>query len=265
MNQAINNGAVQSKAIASAGRVNFNTSVTSSYMTNEAFKSLRSNVLFCGTDIKVILVTSTNENDGKSTVATELSKSLAEIGKKTLLIDADMRKSVILQRNIKSQNIMGLSELLSGQAPVEKVVYNTQIPEFDVIFSGQFPPNPVELLSTKKFKSLLEEFSSVYDYIIIDSPPLAPVIDAAVIATCCDGAILVVSAGVTRIADANNVKQQLLRSGCRILGAVLNESEAKYARKKYYGRRGYYYYYSYGYGHEHTKKRGAKKAAKKEK
>ncbi len=262
MNQGINNEALRAKAITAAGRVNFNTVVTSSYLTNEAFKSLRSNLLFCGSDIKKVLVTSTNENDGKSTVATELAKSLAEIGKKTILIDADMRKSVILQRNIKTQNIMGLSELLSDQAPIEKVLYNTQIPDFDVIFSGQFPPNPVELLLNKKFAELLDMLSEIYDYIIIDSPPLVPVIDAAAIATNCDGAILVISSGITRITDAAAVKQQLVKSGCRILGAVLNENEAKYARKKYYGKKGYYYYYAYGYGNQRNKHSKSKKEDK---
>ena len=96
----------------SAGKVNFNTSVSMDFPTNEAYKTLRTNILFCGSSIKTILITSSHENEGKSTISTELSKSFAEIGKKTLLIDADMRKSVILKRNLKSQNILGLSELL---------------------------------------------------------------------------------------------------------------------------------------------------------
>ena len=88
------------------------------------------------------------------------------------MIDADMRKSVTLRRNVKAQNIMGLSELLTNQATIEQVLYNTQLPEFDIIFSGHFPPNPVELLSSPKFISLLEQFKSAYDFVIIDAPPL---------------------------------------------------------------------------------------------
>jgi capsular exopolysaccharide synthesis family protein len=210
-----------------AGKVNFNASATTDYSTNEAFKTLRSNLLFCGKDKKVILVTSALENEGKSTVATELSKSLSEINKKTLLIDADMRKSVILRRNLKTQGILGLSELLSGQATVSQVLYNTQMPDFDVIFSGHFPPNPVELLSNDVFKKILEDFKDVYDYIIIDSPPLSPVIDAAVISVNCDGAILVISSGKVKQQEALQVKEQLSKSGCEIIGVVLNQTEQR--------------------------------------
>ena len=151
----------------SAGRVNFNTSVAKDFPTNEAYKTLRTNLLFCGSSIKTILVTSSHENEGKSTISTELSKSMAEIGKRTLLIDADMRKSVILKRNLKSQNILGLSELLSGQATFNKVLFNTQDPNFDVIFSGRFPPNPVELLSSDTFKELIEKckLAEIHEYI----------------------------------------------------------------------------------------------------
>jgi len=228
--------------ITTAGRVNFNTSASNDYLTNEAFKTLRSNVLFCGTDIKTVLITSTNEGEGKSTVSSAFAKSFADISKRTLLIDADMRKSVILRRNIKSQNILGLSELLSGQADVSQVIYNTQDPNFDVVFSGRFPPNPVELLSSPKFKEYIDFFSKSYDYIIIDSPPLGPVIDAAVISASCDGVILVVSPGKTVYNQALAAKEQILKSGCRILGAVINQTDPKHSDRSRSGKKSYYYY-----------------------
>lgn len=223
---------------ASAGRVNFRpASLKNDFVTVEAFKTLRSNLLFSGSDIKTIVITSTFENEGKSTVSAELSKSLAEIGKKTIMLDADMRKSVTLRRNLKTQNVMGLSELLSGQATIEQVLYNTQLSEFDIIFSGHFPPNPVELLSSPKFAELLEQMKQRYDYIIIDTPPLAPVIDAAVISAHCDGAIMVVSPGKAKIKETLAAKEQLLKSGCKILGAVVNNTIHKHGdiiSKKYY-------------------------------
>lgn len=228
----------QQNTFASAGRVNFHPAAAKTdFVTVEAFKTLRSNLLFCGSDIKTIVITSTFENEGKSTVSAELARSLAEIGKKTLMIDADMRKSVVLRRNLKAQNIMGLSELLSDQATVEEVLYNTQLPDFDVIFSGRFPPNPVELLSSKRFITLLQQFKTVYDFVIIDTPPLNPVIDAAVISANCDGAILVVAPGKAKIQESLAVKEQLLKSGCKILGAVINETDSKhrdFSTKKYY-------------------------------
>lgn len=230
-----------SNSLPTAGRVNFNTTVTKDFPTNEAYKILRTNILFCGKDVKTIVITSSHENEGKSTVSTEISKSLAEIEKKTLLIDADMRKSVILKKNLKSQNIMGLSELLSGQATIGQVLYNTQIPHFDVIFSGHFPPNPVELISSATFKTVLDKFKEIYDYIIIDSPPLGPVIDASVISTQCDGAIIVIASGKTQYQEVSSTKEQLEKSGCRILGAILNETDPKYSRSKYYKKNSYYY------------------------
>ena len=223
-----------------AGRVNFNTSASNDYRTNEAIKTLRSNLLFCGADIKKVVITSVHENEGKSTVAAELAKSLSEINKRTLLIDADMRKSVILKKNLKTKNILGLSEYLSSQAELSQILYNTQSPTFDVIFTGAYPPNPVELLSSARFESLLETLAESYDYIIIDSPPLTPVIDAAVISTKCDGALLIMSPGKVKINEANNVKEQIIKSGCKVLGVVLNETDAKHIDKS---KKSAYYYY----------------------
>lgn len=222
-------------------KVTFNTLSSNDYVTNEAYKALRTNILFCGCDVKTIVLTSCQENEGKSTVSTELTKSLAESGKKTLLIDADMRKSVMLKKSVRAGDVEGLSEVLSGLCEADEVIFNTQHPNFDVIFSGHFPPNPVELIGNGRFKAMLEQFKSVYDYIIIDSPPLGLVIDAAVIASCCDGAILVISSNkVSRVA-ALNVKEQIEKSGCKLLGAVLNENDKKNSRyyKKYYKSREY--------------------------
>lgn len=219
-----------------AGKVNFNTSSSSDFLTNESFKALRTNIMFCGSDIKAIVLTSARENEGKSVISAEIAKSMAEVNKKTLLIDADMRKSVMLRRNSTSQNFYGLSEFLSSQAELENVLYNTQNPLFDVIFSGHFPPNPVELLSTDRFNKLIKDAREIYDYIIIDSPPLGSVIDSAVIATQCDGSIMVITSGLITVKEGLEVKQQLEKSGCRIIGAILNDAYGKNTKfnKKYY-------------------------------
>ena len=219
-----------------AGKVNFNTCSSNDFLTNESFKTLRTNIMFCGSDIKVIVITSSRENEGKSVISAEIAKSLAEINKKSLLIDADMRKSVMLRRNIASQNFYGLSEFLSAQAELDNVLYNTQNPLFDVIFSGHFPPNPVELLSSERFNKLISDARKVYDYVIIDSPPLGSVIDSAVIATQCDGSIMVITPGRTTVKEGLEVKQQLEKSGCKILGAILNDVDGKNTKlhKKHY-------------------------------
>ena len=232
----------------SAGRVNFNTTSAGDYLTNENYKTLRTNIFFCGMDIKVILLTSCHENEVKSTVSAELARNLAESDKKTLFIDADMRKSLLQPRNLKQHNHMGLSEFLSGQAEIKDIIYNTQDPDFDVIFSGRFPPNPVELLGGKRFSEFIRNMRDTYDYIIIDSPPLGSVIDAAVIAPVCDGSIMVIAPGKVSSSEALDVKNQLDKSGCKILGAILNDVCGK--RTKYYKK-----YYKGDYGIPSNKKR----------
>ena len=222
-------------------KVNFNTKTFSDFSTNEAFKTLRTNLLFCSTNNKVILISSANPNEGKSTISAELSKSLAEIDKKILLIDADLRKSVMITNKTARNSVVGLSEYLSNQATLDEVMYHTQLKNFDVIFSGTFPPNPVELLSTDKFKDLITDLKQEYDYIIIDTPPVNYVIDAALIATVCDSAILVLSKDKTKTNDAIKAKEQLEKSKCKILGAIINNTSPKgdLYYKRYYAQNKY--------------------------
>ena len=235
------NDLLYSQPLKSAGKVNFNTTAQNGYLTNENYKTLRTNIFFCGSDIKTIVLTSSRENEGKSTVSSELAKSLAEAGKRTLFLDADMRKSVLMRHSAAPRSFCGLSEYLSGQAELSNILYNTQIPNFDVIFSGRFPPNPVELLSSDRFILLVDELRDLYDYIIIDSPPLGTVIDAAAIASHCDGSIIVITPGKISYTECVDVKEQLTKSGCRILGAILNDIYAKRTKyyKKYYRQREY--------------------------
>lgn len=235
------NDLLYDKPVRSAGKVNFNTTAQSGYLTNENYKTLRTNIFFCGSDIKTIVLTSSRENEGKSTVSSELAKSLSEAGKRTLFLDADMRKSVLMRHSAAPRSFCGLSEYLSGQAELSNILYNTQIPNFDVVFSGRFPPNPVELLGSDRFVSLIDELRGLYDYVIIDSPPLGTVIDAAVIASHCDGAIMVITPGKIPYTECLDVKEQLTKSGCRILGAILNDIYGKRTKyyKKYYRQREY--------------------------
>lgn len=212
------------------------------FFTQEAYKVLRTNLQFCGQDIKVIAATSCNENEGKTTVALHLAYSLAELEKKVLVIDADMRKSVMAGRNTTAKNITGLSEVLTGMEKVDDCIYATQHPFLHLMFAGKYPPNPVELLSGACFSTLIAEARKVFDYIIIDTPPLGRVIDAAVVAPNCDGVILIVGGGNIRYRQAQEVVSQLEKSGSKILGVVRNNTKKKnggysYQNKKYsYGK-----------------------------
>lgn len=220
----------------------------SGYQIIEAYKSLRTNIQFCGEDKKVIAVTSCTPNEGKSLVSMQLGMSLAETGKKVILIDADLRKSVILGR-IKADrhSLYGLTHFLSGQSSLEEVICSTNIENFYLIYSGTFPPNPAELLGGKRFKALISALRKVYDYVIVDTPPLGSVIDSAIVASFCDGAIMVIESGVISYRFAQEVKSQLEKSNCTLLGVVLNKVDMhNQAYGKYYGK--YYgnYYGAYG-------------------
>lgn len=213
--------------------INLDLNASRDYFVNESLKTLRTNVQFCGTDVKAIAVTSCQPNEGKSTISLELARSLAEVGKKVLFIDADMRKSVVVQKYADGMGIVGLSQYLSGQNSLEDVLYSTQVEGMDIIFAGQFPANPVELLSSSAFKALIDEQTKVYDYVLVDTPPLGVVIDCAVIANVCDSAIMVIAAEKVSYRRAKAIKAQLDKSGVHILGVVLNRvknSSLRYPR-----------------------------------
>ncbi len=222
-----------------------------SYYVKEAFKTLRTNFLFSGSDIKTVLITSCVKNEGKSTVSLELSKSLSLSEKKVLLIDADLRKSVLSTKYTDNDGeVLGLSEYLSSQATIDDVLYATQFENLNIIFAGAVPPNPVELLGSAKFQELVGAMREKYDYVIIDAAPLGAVIDASVISSFCDGAAIVISSNEIGYRFAKEVKLQLEKGNCKILGAILNrvptKSSSYYSRyyRKYYGK----YTRSSGYG-----------------
>lgn len=206
------------------------------FFTQEAFKALRTNLQFCGQDIHTVVITSCNENEGKTTITLQLAKSLSELDKRVLVIDADMRKSVMAGRNTSVEAPVGLSEVLTGLVAVKDCLYTTQCENLSIIFAGKYPPNPVELLGGPYFESLLREARKAYDYVLIDVPPLGSVIDAAVVAAKCDGTILVISDNQVRYRQAIEVAEQLKKSGSKILGVVRNNIKKKEGGyyKKYY-------------------------------
>ena len=222
-----------------------------SYTMKEYLRALKTNIQFCGDDIQTILITSSVPNEGKSTVAMDLARSLTESGKRVLFIDTDMRKSVLVGRlrakTASGNDICGLSHYLSGQKKLEEVLYGTEVPRLFMIFAGPSVPNPTEILEKKYFEELLEFGKEHFNYIVLDCAPIGAAIDAAVVAKHCDGALLVIAQGMASARMIQGVKKQLEASGVRILGAVLNKVKAKKSNheKGYYGN----YYGSY-YGKE---------------
>ena len=219
--------------------------IAKDYRSNEAYKTLRTNLEFSGSDNKAIVLTSSTPNEGKSTVSIGLALALVESGKRVLFVDADLRKSVLVGRHRVTEEVKGLSHYLSGQADLHDVICRTQEAGLFVIFAGVVPPNPSELLGQKRFAHLIENAKANYDYVIIDAPPLGNVIDAAVISKVCDASVLVVAAKSVSYKFVRTVKEQLEKTGCPILGVVLNKVDMK--QNKYYGK---YYGNYYGNGNK---------------
>ena len=176
---------------------------------------------------------------------------MAEAGFPTVFLDVDLRKSVIKGRhNMKSESeIKDLGYYLSGQAEYEDVVYETNIPNAYIVPCCNLLENPSALLEDARFAELLDKLAEQYRYVIIDSPPLGSVADAAQVASLCDGAVLVVRSGETSRNVIRQSMQQLEQVNCRLLGVILNRVEASgRAYKSYYGKYGKDYGYGYGYG-----------------
>lgn len=206
----------------------------------EIFRTLRTNIEFTGVENRVIAITSCSPNDGKTTISFQLAKALTDIGHKTLLIDADMRKSVLLNRIEADGGEKGLSHFLSGQDGVDEIIYATDIPDLYIIPTGVFPVNPTELLGNNRFQQLLTALKRTFQYIIVDTPPIGSVIDAAVIAKYCDGSILVLASDKVSKAEAKQATEQMRMANENILGVILNKVEIY--RGSYYGKyyKGYY-------------------------
>ena len=224
--------------------------LSNDFAFDEAIKALRTNIRFSGNNIRTIMLTSSTPNEGKSSITFALASSLAETGQRTLFIDADIRKSVLVSRYQLDHDVYGLSQYLSGQKDMDDILYHTNVEYLDMMFSGPYAPNPAELLEEPGFGKMLQWAREEYDYVIIDTPPISNVIDAAIIAKECDGTALIIESGAISYRMAQRVMKQLEKSGCRILGAVLNkvggENSGYYS--KYYGKYGRYDRHTPDYG-----------------
>ena len=206
------------------------------FLYEESMRMLRTNLQFSGGNLRVILFTSSIQDEGESETSFQLAISFAKLDKKVLYVDADMRKSVFTTRYQIKENVQGLSQYLSGQN-TEDIVYKTNIKNMDVVFAGPYAPNPAELLYENKLDEFIKKQRLQYDYIIIDAPPLANIVDAAVIGRCVDGAVIVVKSATVSQRMVKRVKDQLEKVNCKIIGAVLNGVEMKKNsyHYKYYG------------------------------
>lgn len=204
----------------------------------EAFRTLRTNLTYAAVDrtFKTLLVTSPTPGDGKSTVTANLAVVMAQTGKKVLVIDADLRKPV-MHHIFSVNNLRGLTNILVQGESVSEVAHQVSVSGLYFVSSGPIPPNPSELLTSKRMAKLLEEVQEDYDIVLVDSPPMIAVTDSAILATRVDGVMMVVKAGVTRIDLVNDAIDQLKKASANFMGVVLNQ-----VRVPSHDYQCYYYY-----------------------
>lgn len=218
---------------------------------SEAYRTLRTNVQFTSVDseTKRIMVTSAGPQEGKSTTVANLAVSMAQAGKSVLVIDADLRNPT-QHKLFGLDNWEGLSVALvqdHGYRDYRDYVRETAVPGIMLLTGGPIPPNPAELVGSKRMKHLIEELSAQFDLVLIDTPPVIAVTDAAILAQEVDGVILVLAAGEVHKEYAQRAKEMLDKVGAKILGAVLNKADLKTSE--------HYYYYYHGSGDPKKKKR----------
>lgn len=195
---------------------------------SEQYRTLRTNINFSSPDkrIQTLVITSAAPAEGKSTTAANLAVVYAQEGKSVLLIDGDLRKPT-MQHTFKTQNVMGLSSILSRQVSLKTSIKKTGVSGLSILTSGQIPPNPAELLASKSMDTLLDELKSKFDLIIFDSPPLLSVTDAQILANKCDGVILVLNSKSTEKQQAVKAKGMIALSKSKLIGVVLNNYSSK--------------------------------------
>lgn len=212
---------------------------------SESLRTIRAAILLSSADnpSRVVMVTSANKGEGKTTVASNLAVTLAQASHRTLLIDGDLRQSTIHKLFNIPEDQPGLVDYLAGQAPIESCLLETSVANLDILTSGSKTPNPAELIGSNKMRQLMESLKERYDYILIDTPPVVPVADALLLSKIADSVIVVVRSLHTEKTSAQEATRRLQRVGAKILGVVLNDvdmekigySTKRIANSYYYG------------------------------
>ncbi|MEW8992876.1 CpsD/CapB family tyrosine-protein kinase [Clostridium sp.] len=201
----------------------------------ESYRTLRTNLQYSSFDeeYKVIVITSAEPGEGKSTTAGNLALSIAQGDKKVILIDCDLRKPS-LHKKFEISNTVGLSDVIVGKESIS-VVGHRYSNNLTVLTSGKIPPNPSEMLGSKSMKALIDALKKVFDYVILDTPPVQAVTDAQILSTRADGTLLVIRAEKTKKDSVINSVNLLKKVNANIIGTILNGVDTK--------RSNYYYYY----------------------
>lgn len=228
--------------------IDFITHYDSRSPVSEAYRAIRTNLQFAGAgkQLKTLVFTSAVPSEGKSTTVANLAIVMGQDDKHILLIDCDMRKPVV-HRRFGLLN-RGLSNCFAEDLPLKEVIQADVFPNLDVVTSGPVPPNPAELLGSKKMKALLQEAAEAYDYVFLDMPPVLAVTDAALMSSQVDGTVLVLASGDISPDEGKQAQSVLEKVHANILGVILNKVPQHH-------KSGYYYYYYYDENHNKKRKR----------
>jgi succinoglycan biosynthesis transport protein ExoP len=217
---------------------------------SEDYRTVRTSILLSHADKppKVIVFTSAMTQEGKTATVVNLGISFAQLQERVLIVETDLRKPR-LHRLFKLRNVNGLTGYLTGKVPLKDVIHKTFVENIWVVPSGPVPPNPAELLNSKKMKDMLEEASQIFDLVLLDSPPVLAVIDSVIISSIADGMVIVIRAGKTRRKPLLGAVEELRRARANVIGVVFNGADLG-MEGSYYSKY-YRYYRDYGqYGKE---------------
>ena len=206
----------------------------------EYYNALRTNIQLSGNNLQVISITSVKPGEGKSTTSTNIAWAFARAGYKTLLVDADIRNSVMSGVFKSREKITGLTEFLSGTTDLSHGLCDTNVENLFVVQAGSISPNPTALLQSENFSTMIDTLRKYFDYIIVDTAPIGIVIDAAIITQKCDASVLVTAAGEANRKDVQKAKGQLEQTNKPFLGVVLNKFNTSAEKYGSYGEYGSY-------------------------
>jgi len=218
------------------------------YAGTEAINTLCTNLTFTGAKYKKIMVSSVMSGEGKTFLSMQILRTLSELGKRVVLVDADLRRSTIdatYRIQYPDKEKLGISHYLAKKCELEDVIYNTDLRRAFYVPVGYAVNNSLALLNSPRFSMLLEQISPNVDYIIVDAPPVGMIVDGVEIAKSCDGALLAVNYNQVRRRDLLDARSQIEKTGCDVLGVAINNVPLKIYNSKNYQGRGYYKgYYS---------------------
>ena len=206
----------------------------------EYYNALRTNIQLSGNNLQVISITSVKPGEGKSTTSTNIAWAFARAGYKTLLVDADIRNSVMSGVFKSREKITGLTEFLSGTTDLSHGLCDTNVENLFVVQAGSISPNPTALLQSENFSTMIDTLRKYFDYIIVDTAPIGIVIDAAIITQKCDASVLVTAVGEVNRKDVQKAKGQLEQTNKPFLGVVLNKFNTSAEKYGSYGEYGSY-------------------------